>query len=184
VRARLALAALVAVGLVGIAPTPAAAHPLGNFTINQFSRLEPGPQGLTITYVVDMAEIPTFQERQAIDGDRDATISETEEAAYLDSQVPELVAGLRLEVGGVASDLEIIDRQLAFAPGAGDLPTMRLELTLRAAVGADASDTRVTSAVTNYEERAGWRDITVVAGPEATIVASSVDAEEPTDALR
>jgi len=184
VRARLALAALVAVGLVGIAPTPAAAHPLGNFTINQFSRLEPGPQGLTITYVVDMAEIPTFQERQAIDGDRDATISETEEAAYLDSQVPELVAGLRLEVGGVASDLEIIDRQLAFAPGAGDLPTMRLELTLRAAVGAGASDTRVTYAVTNYEERVGWRDIIVVAGPEATIVASSVDAEEPTDALR
>ncbi len=182
---RLALATLSALALMAVAaPAPAAAHPLGNFTINQYSRLEPGPETLKITYVVDMAEIPTFQERQTMDADADGAISEAEENAYLDAQVPELISGLRLEVGAVASDLEVLDRQLAFAPGAGDLPTMRLELTLRAPLSEGAGDARVTYAVTNYEERIGWRDIIVVAGPGTTIAASSVGSEEPTDGLR
>lgn len=184
-KARLAFAAFVAIALtVGVSPAPASAHPLGNFTVNQYSRLEPGPQGLTITYVVDMAEIPTFQARQTIDADGDGTVSEAEEGAYMDSLVPGLVAGLHLEVGAVASELEILDRQLAFAPGAGDLPTMRLELTLRGPVSEGATDARVTYAVTNYEERVGWRDIIVVAGPGTTIGESSVASEEATDGLR
>ena len=44
----------------------AAAHPLGNFTINHFSRLEIGSQQVTVRHVVDMAEIPAFQELQSI----------------------------------------------------------------------------------------------------------------------
>src|SRR5439155_4515576 len=43
----------------------AAAHPLGNFTINRFSRVEVSGHRLYVRYVLDMAEIPTFQARQA-----------------------------------------------------------------------------------------------------------------------
>ena len=62
------LAALAATLLVAGA-TGAAAHPLGNFTVNTYSGLRVGPDRLIVDYVVDMAEIPTFQTRQAIDGD-------------------------------------------------------------------------------------------------------------------
>src|SRR5205823_14228334 len=39
----------------------ASAHPLGNFTINRFARVEVAGHHLYVRYVVDMAEIPTLQ---------------------------------------------------------------------------------------------------------------------------
>ena len=39
----------------------ASAHPLGNFTINRFARVEVAGHRLYVRYVVDMAEIPTLQ---------------------------------------------------------------------------------------------------------------------------
>src|SRR5580700_5057610 len=41
--------------------TAAMAHPMGNFSINHYSRLHFQPSGLQLTYVLDLAEIPTFQ---------------------------------------------------------------------------------------------------------------------------
>ncbi len=41
-----------------------AAHPLGNFSISQYSALQIGEQDIELRYIVDMAEIPTFQEIQ------------------------------------------------------------------------------------------------------------------------
>ena len=58
------LLVLLAVLMSGVAlavPTGASAHPLGNFTINRFSRLETSGHRLYVLYVLDMAEIPTFQ---------------------------------------------------------------------------------------------------------------------------
>src|SRR5207244_818095 len=59
---RLAVIAVVAAALV--APAVAQAHPLGNFTINRFARVEVAGHRLYVRYVLDMAEIPTFQARQ------------------------------------------------------------------------------------------------------------------------
>src|SRR5205823_9435399 len=42
----------------------ASAHPLGNFTINRFSRVEAAGHQIYVRYVLDLAEIPTFQARQ------------------------------------------------------------------------------------------------------------------------
>ena len=77
------------------APERAEAHPLGNFTVNQYSRLEVGRDTVRVRYVVDMAEIPAFQERQAMDGDGNGQVSDAESAAYLAQQSPALLAGLR-----------------------------------------------------------------------------------------
>src|ERR1044071_6038006 len=56
------------------------AHPLGNFTINHFARIEPGAHRIAMHYVIDMAEIPAFEELQKIS--RDASPSDDEMAAY------------------------------------------------------------------------------------------------------
>ena len=59
------LPTLIALALVVLrAPAPAAAHPLGNFTVNQYTRLDVGRESIRVRYIVDMAEIPAFQERQ------------------------------------------------------------------------------------------------------------------------
>ena len=39
-------------------------HPLGNFSISHYAGIEIGADAVRIRYVVDMAEIPTFQEMQ------------------------------------------------------------------------------------------------------------------------
>ena len=73
----------------------AAAHPLGNFTVNRYS----GHRGaarrrIRVDYVVDMAEIPTFQVLPAIDTDGDGTASATELGAWAARRAPALAAGL------------------------------------------------------------------------------------------
>src|SRR3970040_2095699 len=80
------IAALVALPLVGGAQK-AAAHPLGNFTINHYSRVELSPERIGVRYVLDMAEIPAFQEQRQIDADGDSQITRSEGDAYLVRQV-------------------------------------------------------------------------------------------------
>src|SRR5262249_56170838 len=57
------IAFLIVIAAALFAPAAASAHPLGNFTINRFSRLEVSGHRLYVRYVLDMAEIPTFQAR-------------------------------------------------------------------------------------------------------------------------
>jgi len=73
---RLVLVAIAACALV--APAVASAHPLGNFTINKFARVEVAGHRLYVRYVVDMAEIPTFQAMPSIDTNHDGTASDAE----------------------------------------------------------------------------------------------------------
>ena len=94
----LALDATVALA-TALRPQPAAAHPLGNFTINRYARLEFAEDAVAITYVLDFAEIPTFQEMNTLDTDEDGALSDAESRAYLDARLPELVGNLRLVVG-------------------------------------------------------------------------------------
>ena len=69
--------ALVAFLFVLASAVPAGAHPLGNFTINHLTKVRVGASDVTIRYVLDIAEIPTFQIMHArgIDGpDRQALL--------------------------------------------------------------------------------------------------------------
>jgi hypothetical protein len=68
--------------LIGVStghhPQVVSAHPLGNFTINHYSRIELAADRVTLQYALDMAEIPTFQERAVIDRDQDSRLSKEE----------------------------------------------------------------------------------------------------------
>ncbi len=63
------LAVLCGLGLLFAAPSAAAAHPLGNFTVNHFNRLTLHQDRIDLHAVVDLAEIPSVQEQPAVDGD-------------------------------------------------------------------------------------------------------------------
>ena len=65
-------------------------HPLGNFSINRYSRLVPGNNSLSVFYVVDIAEIPTLQEKGSIDTDKDGQISDREKKQYIERKAAEL----------------------------------------------------------------------------------------------
>ena len=54
---------LALVGVLALPAAPASAHPLGNFTVNQYEGLTLHPDRVEVTAVVDLAELPTRQER-------------------------------------------------------------------------------------------------------------------------
>ncbi len=98
-------------------PQPALAHPLGNFTVNTLSFIDVAAEQITVEFVVDMAEIPTFQERANIDFDGDEQLSNEERSAYLDNIAGQVLDGLVLRVNNSSLDLRLTSRELEFIPG-------------------------------------------------------------------
>ena len=82
--ARVAVASVALLFLIA-PPRVARAHPLGNFTVNHYSRLELSPGQLHVFYVLDMAEIPAFQTIQQLDRNSDGKVSAEEGGPYVKS---------------------------------------------------------------------------------------------------
>jgi nickel/cobalt exporter len=162
------------------------AHPLGNFTINHFTRLEVGRDRLRLHFVVDMAEISTFQELQSADRDGDGKTSDAELNAYLD-QVAQLYAeGLRLNVDGAPLSLRLLKKRIATPAGAGGLPTLRIECDYESQLPAD--DARLARRLrledTNHRDRIGWREMMVVPANGISVFDSNAFGSAVTDELR
>ena len=52
---------LLVVLLTLAVPAGAAAHPLGNFTVNHYGELDLSGSSVHVRFVLDLAEIPTYQ---------------------------------------------------------------------------------------------------------------------------
>jgi nickel/cobalt transporter (NicO) family protein len=169
------------VAAVLLAPTLAAAHPLGNFTINRYAAIELTPGQVRIEYVLDMAEIPTVQVRPEIDTDANGTITDTERAGWAARTGLELLANLTLTVDGRAVPLDVVSSSMRFRPGQGGLDILRLEATFAGPVGASGE---LVFADANFADRIGWSEVTA-AGTDGTAVGrSSVPARSASNALR
>jgi len=184
------LAALVLAGLLAVGVAPAAAHPLGNFSISHYAALEPGAAEVTVRYVIDMAEIPTFQEVQET-----GLVTEPGHpsvAPWAAAKAAALARGLRLTVGERPLALAVVSHQTIFPPGAGGLPTLKLGVLYRAPLPAAAAGTlELRYRDENFVDRAGWKEIIARPGAGATLVASTAPATDrsrelsdyPTDLL-
>ena len=173
--------ALLALLIVGAAN----AHPLGNFTVSRYSALTLRDAAVGVFYIVDMAEIPTFRERQAMDGDGDGAVSAAEQEAWLAGFVPDIAGKLRLTVDGAPVVLAPQSHTLAFPPGQGELPTLRLEVRLSAALPPAAGEQAraIDYEDGNFAGRLGWQEV-VVAAASGTLLDSSVPSADLSDQLR
>ena len=131
-------------------PALAAAHPLGNFTVNRFSRVEVSGPRIYVRYVLDLAEIPTFQA-----GRIDAH-------AYAER----IARNVRRPVDERPASLPPVRPALAHPRGAGGLRTTRLELVLAGPIVTGGS--RITYRDQNYRDRIGWKEIVVGAHTRST----------------
>jgi len=178
----------VAVLLAGLAlaalPRSAAAHPMGNFTINHYSALTVAAKQLDLLYVIDMAEIPAYQELGTIRADHNTDLTAAERATYLSGKAKELAGGLHLTVDGTALPLTPTGTPtLAFPPGAGGAatPTLRMELRYTATLPTDHGS--LTYSDSNYAERIGWREIIAQSGDNVALRDSSVPSQDVSAAL-
>jgi ABC-type nickel/cobalt efflux system permease component RcnA len=167
VGARLALV----LGAVFLTPATALPHPLGNFSINRYTALRLGADGAELRYIIDMAEIPAFQEIQ--DAGLTPEADHPTVRAYAADKAERLKEGLALSVNGRRVTLETVSRSVIFPPGAGGLPTLKIGVRYRARF-QEALNLRIDYHDRNYAERAGWKEIIALGGPEVRIVESSV----------
>ena len=112
---------------VAIGSSLVVAHPLGNFTINHFNRIEVGRDIVKLHGVIDMAEIPTFQELQTIDTDGDGKASTAELNEYVNRSAVLWVDKLLLTIDGVRVPLTVDAKDASLPVGAGGLQTLRVE---------------------------------------------------------
>ncbi len=173
---RLALVLFAVTALVFISsPRSAAAHPMGNFSVNKYSALTVSADKVSILYIVDMAEIPAFQELGAITSNRGDDPTPAEREAYTSRKSAELVKGLSLKLDGTPLALSLEKTALSFPPGNGGLPTLRLEMDLVAALPA-SSEGKLFYEDNNFVGRIGWHE--VIAAPAVGIVLTESSVPE------
>lgn len=166
--------------VVVLSPTFCFAHPMGNFSVNHYSKIKIGQRSVEIRYLIDLAEIPTFQEMRQFD--IAPKVDDPSISRYLDRQEQVLKEGLSLESDGKAVRLETISRQATFADGAGGLPTMKVGFVFRGELDVPAGAHTLSYFDNNFCGRAGWKEI-VVLGDGATILNSSAPATDRSQEL-
>ncbi len=141
----------------------AAAHPLGNFSINQFSQIEVEKSQVKLRSILDIAEIPTFQASQTIDTDKDGTLSQAELDVYVETISPDYIANLQVSVDFQTVELRPTAKKISLHDGSANLPIMRIEWDLSGDLpnsGANAAH-QLKFENKNYPERVGWNEIVV-----------------------
>ena len=150
------------------APVAASAHPLGNFTVNRYSELDVQGNRLYLVYVLDLAEIPTFQAREA---------GGIHAAAY----VRRIAANVYLTVDGRAAPLRPVRNELAFPPGQGGLNTTRLEILFAGPTLAGRSTVSYRDA--SFSDRIGWREVVARGADGARLASSTAPARSISERL-
>ena len=145
----------------------AAAHPLGNFTVNRYAGIEVAGKDVYVRYALDLAEIPTYQLAGAV-----------RKPGFPAKLADDLV----LTLDGRRAPLRALERRVVTRPGAGGLETLRLDVVYV------AEGTSVGKEVT-FEDRAfpgriGWREVTIASRDGARVLDSSVPARSESDGLR
>jgi nickel/cobalt exporter len=156
------------------------AHPMGNFSINHYAKIKVRERSVEIRYLIDMAEIPTFQETRQFNIIPKA--DDPSVASYLGRQEQLLKAGLSLESDGKSVELDPISRDVTFAAGAGGLPTMKMGFVFRGRLAVSAGVHKLSYLDNNFSGRAGWKEV-VVQGDGAAILDSSAPSTDRSQEL-
>ena len=160
------------------------AHPLGNFSINQYSRLEVERERIKIRQILDVAEIPTFQLSKEIDTDKNGVLSETELNAYAERITPEHLANLSLTVNNQPTEIRAESKNISLKTGAGNLPTIRIEWNLISDLANLADTNQVKFENKNFAERIGWNEIVLTRVGSVNIFNSNAFGSAITDELK
>lgn len=139
------------------------AHPMGNFSVSHYSRIEAGAHGVHVRYVLDLAEIPTFQLLQGWKLDAGSPRAEIE--ARVAEQAREWARGLKFEADGRPAAPQVERTSMTLDKGAGGMPILRVVTEL----AVDAAPGTLRFSDGNYPDRAGWKEIVVAAAADGVL---------------
>jgi nickel/cobalt exporter len=153
------------------------AHPMGNFSVSHYSRIEVQGHGARIRYVLDLAEIPTFELLQQWKAD--ATAPGAELNGHAADQAREWARGLKIRIQGREIPAELESASVTLDKGAGGMPIARVTADLR----VNAAPGAMTYEDVNYPDRAGWKEIVIAAGTDASLQQASPAGADRSQAL-
>lgn len=139
------------------------AHPLGNFTINQYAALRISRDTIVLDYVLDMAEIPAFQELAPFDVDGDRRPDSSAFESYPADKCASVLADFDLLLNQQALTLTLASSAIELPAGAGGLPTLRLTCEFRASFESAQSTLNLSFVNNAFPDRLGWKEVVVVA---------------------
>jgi nickel/cobalt exporter len=161
------------------------AHPMGNFSISHYSKIQVGMERVDLLYIIDMAEVPTFQEKPEIDLNNNGEIEVAEKGNYLSKKVDTLTRGLNLEINGVDVSLTKVSDQVDMLPGGLNLPTMKI--TIRYYSDLTPTALKATNSFhfrdNNFPGRVGWKEIVAQPAEGVEFIESSVPAADKSQEL-
>lgn len=185
-RRRLLTVLALAVSLFGamamVGGPIASAHPLGNFTINRYSGLVFSPGKVEVHYVVDMAEIPTFQAIPAIDRNGDGSLDLAERRTWADRTASEILPNVNLAVDGRRLALRVVSATVRFGDGQAGLPILYFTASFRGAFAEASGSVRYSDR--NFPGRIGWKEVTAGSHDGVAIAGSTVPAASVSRELR
>lgn len=153
------------------------AHPMGNFSVNHYTKLVVTVPGVEVEYALDLAEIPTLELLRSWGLDRSSPPKELDKKARM--QASDWLNGLTVIVNGTAKTLKFENARLVIANGAGDLPILRI--TTRAHIDAEGGILQYEDR--NFPERAGWKEIVIDAGRGAILKKASQSTKDTSRGL-
>jgi len=157
------------------------AHPMGNFSVSHYAGIRVEQGFVEVQYLIDMAEIPTFQEMQK--NNLVAQAGDPQTQAYLSGQASAFARELILTVNGKSLQVEIASQNILFTAGAGGLTTMKLGFFYRAQADCPVTRCELEYKDLNFPGRVGWKEVIALSGTGVTIERSSVPLEDRSDQL-
>lgn len=150
----IAALALLSVGL--------SAHPMGNFSINHYSRLGLQANSVQLNYILDFAEIPTLELAQQWGANTSDIATMRQKAAQF---APEWIRNVAISINGRPGEPRLEAVNTTITDGAGGMQVMRVEMkaNVRTQPGSLVFEDR------NYADRTGWKEIVIAKFPMVDI---------------
>lgn len=162
------------------------AHPLGDFSINQYFIVDGNSPRPVVHYLLDVAEIPSFTELDMLDTDYDSKLNPQEVEHYLDVRIPQLARFIHLKLDGTEVPLTVQKHKLVLLEGTGAMVVFNILLTLEAQTDWPENPFTLHIESENYPDEQGTRECLLLPGPDfsdttALLPAEDLNEQKPVD---
>jgi ABC-type nickel/cobalt efflux system permease component RcnA len=151
---------------------------MGNFSVNHYAKIQIEPDGADVLFVLDLAEIPTFELLQKWGMTAGSPKADLQAKAVAEAR--EWAKQLRFTSDGELVAARFVSAEMVTADGAGNLPVMRVSTHLKVA----AAPGKLDYVDGTFPDRtAGWKEVMVVAKDGAGVKTSTAGAKDLSQGL-
>ncbi len=157
------------------------AHPMGNFSVSHFTKFDVTKKSVDITYVLDLAEIPTYQLMRDwnLDPAADAKSPPGLLQQKATAQAKEWLQQLDFTSDGARLQPKLEHTTIRLSDGAGGMHVSRIETALR----LDNVQGKLSFEDRNFPDRAGWKEIVITSSDQTPIIQASQSGADRSKAL-